>query len=360
MLPRNSHVSINKSSHGPRITGFTLIELLVVIAIIAVLIALLLPAVQQAREAARRSQCKNNLKQMGLAFHNYHDAYHMFPSGSNGNVRYDGATSTWVRGSESRATNWRTSLLPYLDFASAYSQINWTTGGFWAHSGPFSGNPVLITLRVPVYQCPSSVYGITNFTDLGYSGVAASNSYSQVMDYVGVVGAYPDPAGRAVCTASTAVIGGAFCENGIMRTFRGTGLRDCTDGASNTILVAEQSGSVNNREISANTLGGWHGWVYNSGSVYAPSVNISGYTTGSGYTCGLTTLRHPPNAFWNKSPGAGATLAYGPNTIVNSFHTGGIHALIADGSVRFISENISMNTLLMLGARDDGNVTGEF
>jgi len=345
-----------------RSRGFTLIELLVVIAIIAVLIALLLPAVQQAREAARRSQCKNNLKQIGLAFHNYHDTYNLLPSGSNGNVNYDSAAGTWSAASQTRATNWRTSLLPYLDFANAYSQISWTTGGFWAHSGPFSGNPVLITLRVPVYQCPSSAYGITNFTDLGSSGVAASGSYSQVMDYVGVVGAYPDPVvpARPVCTGSTSVIGGAFCENGIMRTFKGTNFRDCTDGTSNTIMIAEQSGSVNNREISANTLGGWHGWVYNSGAVYAPSVSISGYATSSGYTCGLTTLRHPPNAFWSTSPGAGATQPYGPNTIVNSFHTGGIHSLLADGSVRFISENISLVTLARLGARDDGQVLGEF
>ena len=99
--------------------GFTLIELLVVIAIIAILIALLLPAVQQAREAARRSQCKNNMKQIGLALHNYHDVFTTFPIGGLKN---------------SRGPNWRVGLLPYMDQAPAYNQVSFASS-FWAHSG---------------------------------------------------------------------------------------------------------------------------------------------------------------------------------------------------------------------------------
>ena len=122
--------------------GFTLIELLVVIAIIAILVALLLPAVQQAREAARRSSCKNNMKQLGLALHNYHDVHSCFPPGSFGNAN------------SSRATNWRASILPFIEQGPAYDQINFETGSFWGHSGPFSGNVVLQTLRVETYVCP--------------------------------------------------------------------------------------------------------------------------------------------------------------------------------------------------------------
>ncbi|HBL46986.1 MAG TPA: prepilin-type cleavage/methylation domain-containing protein, partial [Planctomycetaceae bacterium] len=110
--------------------GFTLIELLVVIAIIAILIALLLPAVQQAREAARRSTCKNNMKQMGLALHNYHDIYSSFPIGAQSNYT---------------KPNWRIAILPQMDQAPAFNQLNFN-GYFY---GTFTNNTVLSTLRVP-------------------------------------------------------------------------------------------------------------------------------------------------------------------------------------------------------------------
>ena len=129
--------------------GFTLIELLVVIAIIAVLIALLLPAVQQAREAARRSQCKNNMKQVGLAFHNYHDTMRVFPYGVAWND----------------APNWRVMLMPYLDQAPLYNSLGGvkTGNGFWSHSpgsgatiGYGSSNDAIRNLVLNVYACPSS------------------------------------------------------------------------------------------------------------------------------------------------------------------------------------------------------------
>ncbi|WP_417385328.1 DUF1559 domain-containing protein [Gimesia sp.] len=145
--------------------GFTLIELLVVIAIIAILIALLLPAVQQAREAARRSQCKNNLKQIGLAMHNYLDAFTTFPIGGLKN---------------SRGPNWRVGLLPYFDQAPAYNQVSYNAS-FWAHSGL---QAVFKTLRVPGYVCPSSPHGFVNAdVPLSYD--------SMIHDYVGITGAVP-------------------------------------------------------------------------------------------------------------------------------------------------------------------------
>ncbi len=335
--------------------GFTLIELLVVIAIIAVLIALLLPAVQQARESARRSACRNNMKQIGLALHNYHDIYGGFPPGAFGNTV-----------SSSRAANWRASILAQLDQGAVFSKLNFETGGFWAHSGPFSGNVVLRELRLPVFVCPSSPFGSTNPTDLPYARFPQTGPTIEfegfVMDYVAIAGVYPDPAQRdTVCTASGGVMGGAYCENGMMFSYRSMKTRDCTDGTSNTLLIAEQSGAVNGIERSANPLGGWHGWVFNSGGTpYTPGTNLPGYTHSSAYIGGVTTLRFSPNAFWNSAPHSSADQSYDLNTIVNSFHPDGLHILMTDGAVRFLSQRVDFTTLSRVATRDDGGTIGEF
>ncbi|UUO08280.1 DUF1559 domain-containing protein [Blastopirellula sp. J2-11] len=335
-------------------SGFTLVELLVVIAIIGVLIALLLPAVQQAREAARRMSCQNNLKQIGLALQNYHDTYGRFPAGAIATSRpepYIGFTGA----------NWRISLLPYMDQMPAYQQLDFRTGYFWAHTSGFP--QALADLRVPMFQCPSSAFEMTNRTDLSLSGRTSGGveRNGQVMDYVGVVGAYPDPAGRSgVCTGSSSLVGGAFCENGMMRTLRGTGLQECVDGSSNTIVIAEQSGQVNGVEISANTLGGWHGWVFNSGTHYTEQTDISTYVGSSMYTSGITTVRLAPNAFWNSGAPSNAKLPYAPNTILNSYHPGGIQTAFADGSVHFVSEVVDLDMLRKLSVRDDGAVIGDY
>src|SRR3954447_24995498 len=148
--------------HRRRRTGFTLIELLVVIAIIAILIALLLPAVQQAREAARRTQCRNNLKQMGLAMHNYHDVFNCFPPGYLGYPAAAGQDCSAVRNTApfAQGWGWGTYLLPYLDQAPLYNSLN--PGQKQAvcdnASGPAlnAGNPVLQRQLLPVYVCPSA------------------------------------------------------------------------------------------------------------------------------------------------------------------------------------------------------------
>ena len=315
--------------------GFTLIELLVVIAIIAILIALLLPAVQQAREAARRTQCRNNLKQVGLALHNYHDTNLTFPPGGLKNAT---------------GPNWRVGILPGLDQAPAYNIISFSAR-FWAHSSP---QAILSTLRVPAYVCPSSPFGITNDAH-----ISLANDH-QVMDYVGVTGATPDPAGRtSVCTTDNIVSGGTYCNNGMLPVYRAVKMRDVTDGTSNTMIVAEQSGQVNGIENSANPLGGWHGWVNNSGEQMDAGTDLTTLTSVNGYLGGMTTIRHPINSFWLSGAPSSANSEYEVNTVTNSFHEGGMHALLVDGSVRFLSENMDMQTLRNLSVRDDGLVLGE-
>lgn len=306
--------------------AFTLIELLVVIAIIAILIALLLPAVQQAREAARRSTCKNNMKQIGLAIHNYHETHSAFPLSTAGAVS---------------KPNWRVFLLPFLDQAPLYNQLDMTNGNFLGNS--YSGNAVLGGLIVPVYTCPSSSRDPKNNTT---SGTYNNPLFGQTHMYVGIAGATPDPAvptRSGQCAAGS--YGSIYCRNGIIVPYLKTAIRDVTDGTSNTMVVAEQSGVVNNVDVSNNYYGGWSG----SGAVAPPGDTHWG--------TGNTAIRYPIN---HQTESAGADNVWTGNTILNSFHVGGIHALMADGSVHFLSENIDFSLLSRLACKDDGQVIGEF
>lgn len=324
--------------------GFTLIELLVVIAIIAVLIALLLPAVQQAREAARRSTYKNNMKQLGLALHNYNETYRVLPIGTQ----------------TGRYSNWRVALLPFIDQANVYSQLT-QPDQFWAHTG-FSGNTILYSVRLPVYKCPSNPFGMTNPTDFSLSDSNSDTSLqSMIIDYVGISGAVDDPAGRSnVCTGDVLANSSSNCNTGMLIPYRSVRLRDCTDGTSNTLILAEQSGQVNGRQKSANSLGAWHGWANASLSTWNEGTSLPLSSGGYWYAAGTTTVRNPPNSFWSSGAPGYANSAFSANTVLNSHHVGGIHAVLTDGSVRFLSENIDMDTLKRLSVRDDGSVIGEF
>ncbi|MFN0196717.1 MAG: DUF1559 domain-containing protein [Planctomycetaceae bacterium] len=325
--------------------AFTLIELLVVIAIIAVLIALLLPAVQQAREAARRSACINNMKQIGLALHNYHDALLRFPPGCLGGGVGDPHTT---------GTNWRTFILPYIDQANIYNQLNFvgnfsTRGAAGSSIGLTNGNQVLTGVIVPVYRCPSNI----NDPLTPSAGSAMQNSGAgQMIDYVGVAGATPDPAGRAgVCVTSTSyAYNGTACANGVMTINECVSIAKIIDGTSNTLMVAEQSGMVGVIDIRANYNGGWSGNYEKK-----PVSQMSGASYP--YQTGVTSIAYSPNA---KTAGTGATGAYQSNTIINSFHVGGIHGLLADGSVRFLSENMDFTVLTKIASRDDRTVVPEF
>lgn len=304
--------------------GFTLVELLVVIAIIGVLIALLLPAVQQAREAARRMQCTNHLKQLGLAFHNYHDTFGKFTCGARG-------MDDWAL---KNGSNWRTAILPMLEQGNIYDQLDFS-GSFAGNS--YVGNEVLKELVVDGFLCPSSPLPAID-TSVG------NNTWGMCHHYVGLQGAAPTVPGNAGgyqdCNH------GWSCNNGLLSPNEYRSFRDATDGSSNTLLIAEQSGLTNKLNRTANYYGGWHG-ARNYGYVGNATVGCSDL-----WQSGTTCVRFAINSDIIQT---GATdTTYRNNTILNSFHPGGINALCLDGSVHFIPETIDFDMLKRLAVRHDG------
>lgn len=332
---------------GPRRRAFTLIELLVVIAIIAILIALLLPAVQQAREAARRTQCKNNLKQILLSLHNYHDVHMTFSQGQTPRNPVGHCCGG----------NWRVQVLPYLDQAPVYNNIdfsgNYSFGGTSAgHYAAYRGGAeVFAGLTIPAFACPSSPL------DRNDTSVINNPQRGQTHHYVGISGSL----GVARETDRATDYGGIVRGNGMLGVNRHSGMRDVTDGTSNTIMVAEQSGDVNVggtiRNLSSNYYGGWSG---QAGAVASDKAGRPHW--GAGTTC----LRYPINHGLGVAnpittasiPGADNTWDF--NTIINSYHTGGIQVGLGDGSIRFISENLDFRTLQRLCSMNDGETIGEF
>lgn len=356
----------------PRRVGFTLIELLVVIAIIAILIALLLPAVQQAREAARRSQCTNNMKQIGLALHNYESTYLTFPSGTRGG-------RTWAQVNVKDGTNWRTSILSYLDQAPVFNQLDFTASfgagtttaaSFIGTNGSPSSNMVLSGLVVPVYRCPSSALDVfpSDYynnslvlqTQTGTSNSGFNNPGKGMgIQYVGIQGA-----ARTFDWLASGNDGQNFdcghgysCVQGMLPVNENKRIRDCTDGTSNTILVAEQSGlsgTANGGQGSNRTSNYYGGWA-GARQTLAPGSYCT--AASDNWQTGTTCIRWAPNS---KIEHAGNGAPFRNNTIINSFHTGGVFVLLADGSVRFISNNIDFQNLKKLAMRDEGQPIGEF
>jgi prepilin-type N-terminal cleavage/methylation domain-containing protein len=307
--------------------AFTLIELLVVIAIIAVLIALLLPAVQQAREAARRTQCKNNLKQMGLAIHNYHDVYLCFPPGylgeSPGNPGGCGTINNTAAAPP--GWGWAVFIMPFVDQANLYNALDpghkqtvcsTPTG---AQNNPNVGSPALQDKLIPVYLCPSAIDPDLNPTrEPSPSDHAKSN-------YAGIVGV--DWTGLNPTNGRKAVF-----VNGTKHISR---IRDTTDGTSNTLAIGEKYRRDVDSNLQVQITGEYHGaqWVG-----VAPDLRISACvgqlgSTGSTFAVNGASI----NAFASK-------------------HAGGAQFLLTDGSVRFISENADQNTLSYLGTMNDGQV----
>lgn len=332
----------------PSCGGFTLIELLVVIAIIAVLIALLLPAVQQAREAARRSQCKNNLKQLGLALHNYHDTHAMLPPGyvdKRGSAATIAAfTAHWT---------WTAFLLPFVDQAPLYTLLN--VGNITPNQAVADSNrQPSMQVPLPMFRCPSdSGPALTSNRRVRSNPATESQVQIPITNYVAsndvtrvLQNRSKNPVNGSVSMGGNGALG-AFWRDSNLR------FRDITDGSSNTILLGERSYYLGSFEM-------WAGVMYATIGDSTSGPN-EGTAANVGLVSAFSCIRHPINP----SPAAAAErpLCY------SSQHTGGAHFLLADGAVRFISENISTHanvsadvgsTLARLIAIQDGQVVGEF
>lgn len=316
--------------------AFTLIELLVVIAIIAVLIALLLPAVQQAREAARRTQCKNNLKQYGLALANYHDTFGMYAlGGTRTDVNGNCCTSPPAMGFQSR-------LLPFLDQAPLFNMINFNFNGEAVYQTLPNGStlpPKFLTAAV----CPSDGSNQNPFNGWGQTNYDASLGSQGNVSVDGACNPYQTFAQQLTNngdTLNTSLISGMGSRDG--PSIR---IRDVTDGTSNTIHMGEVLPSCNDHSSG----GMWH--QNGMGNFHSSTiVPINDFTT-----CSWATgrqIRIPTCTNWNNW-----NISWG----FRSRHVGGAHFLFVDGTVRFLSENIDhVNTYQRLGGRSDGLVTGEF
>lgn len=341
--------------------GFTLIELLVVIAIIAILIALLLPAVQQAREAARRTQCKNNLKQIGLAFHNYHDIFNTFPPGyitlaANGNTT-----------SEVGAYAWGSFILPQLEQNNAFQSLGVGNVLLQVNAANAATLAILQTPQ-PAFRCPTDIGPPTNnFVNT----LAPANWYN--MNISNGTGPVPIATSNYVMVSGTGV-STTPAANPTDRTTPGTSavpplgvgfrnskinFRDITDGTSNTILVGERAWKYGQVNVGAATVFGFSASINDQ----SPSANVKAAALaciGQGYN-GIN---------WSANNLVHQTRGF------SSGHTGGAQFVLCDGAVRFISENIdykttdnasltdmaqhASSTFARLLVRQDGQVIGEF
>ncbi|WZO99359.1 DUF1559 domain-containing protein [Isosphaeraceae bacterium EP7] len=354
--------------------GFTLIELLVVISIIAVLIALLLPAVQSARESARRMQCTNNLKQIGLAMHNYHSAIGSFPLGNSLNVQGDtpGDLALW--------NSWSTQgmLLSYLEQTPLYNSINFNFGPY--PTGPFSNlNSTSSNTVLNTFLCPSDPN----------SGAGKAGSGGNINNYAASFGATTTNGSGWEDSATPRNHQTATGSSGMFTFSQAYGVQDCTDGTSNTLAFAEwlvgdgrqSAGSKyrgnmemgdtspgtgylnalgnlvqvqsniatcrtkfqnepNTADSTISDLKGWR-WAlgcYGFGSfntVQIPNDTVGGCRTGSG-----------PQAWADGGWAVGAS----------SSHPGGINTLFADGSCKFVKSTINHATWMSIGTRSGGEI----
>jgi len=294
--------------------GFTLVELLVVIAIIGVLIALLLPAVQQAREAARRMQCSNNMKQLGLAFHNYHDTYGQFMTGGD---------ESW----QFYALGWVPRIFPFIEQGTRYEAMEALATNYMMTRSPYRShnqdNPIFGA--VPGITCPSSALGELSSDQV----VTANFPYHDVqggVHYRGNAGSVdidfvaPTTSGRA-----------GYTKSGVIYPESRTRFADIIDGTTNTFLLGETS------KISATGFNGLKPWTWGSTSYNATEWLMIDHKM----------VQYPinyPGSFGNNS------------TPFSSYHPGGAMFVLCDGSVKFLTETMYLDTLKAVATRNNGEV----
>ncbi|QDS86927.1 putative major pilin subunit [Rosistilla ulvae] len=294
--------------------GFTLVELLVVIAIIGILVGLLLPAVQAAREAARRMSCTNNLKQIGLALHNYHDTYQKLPPGL---IDHSSSQSSAKAG-----WGWSVFILPAIEQSPLFDALEVNTKSLDEHRGSTTETVTTVQTTTPlsVFECPSDPGPSINTKRGGHAKTNYVGVFGSGFSTSSAGGGYHDS------NAKSSQFNGLFAGNSKVR------FRDILDGLSNTFAVGEVESLNKNAGV----------WVGN----YGPNRWGGVY-----FDARIGTLI---NATSGTNPSWASTANF------SSFHPGGAHFVKADGSVGFITENIDGRTYENLASRNDGKVIGEY
>ena len=329
--------------------AFTLVELLVVIAIIGILVGLLLPAVQSAREAARRMQCTNNLKQLALSMHNYQSTYGVFAPGCQSSEVPRGGGS-----GHSFGPSFYAGILPFIEQGALYDQLVFVgeSPGYIREragsAGRYNEQFVNAAGAMSFMRCPSSVAPERN------------GAFAPQAHYAGISGAV-DPVSfveTRVTEIQVAGQPGVVSGGGMMVPNQQMDFRDCTDGTSNTMMFGEMSGSLlrldgNQSFLSAS--GTTHGWLMGTRVTGTPPDLDPGDQESDDRVFNITSIRYRPNQTpfaYEAFPGMASNV--GPNNPLSSEHPGGCQVALTDGSVRFITESMSLETLKQLATRDDG------
>ena len=328
--------------------GFTLIELLVVIAIIAVLVGLLLPAVQKVREAAARLRCANNLKQIGLAVHAYHDANTYFPPGY-----VDGNTTTTSTPDKDVGPGWAWSafLLPYIEQGNLYNRIN-----FMQPVG-MGVNAQISQQSLTIFQCPSDPYQqVFSVYDSNFSNPIATVAHSNYVGCNGWEECFNGAGGNPQPGPGADGLAGIYGQAGRGLFYRNsrTNVASVTDGMSNTIFVGERSGNHSPSTWTGAVPGGrcpaWMATQPPSPYSPPPGPAYDNADFGEALVLAHCNATHLPNADFP---------IYDPDTFY-SMHIGGANFLLGDGSVRFLTSSINPNTYQALGTIGGGEVLGDW
>jgi prepilin-type N-terminal cleavage/methylation domain-containing protein/prepilin-type processing-associated H-X9-DG protein len=358
--------------------GFTLIELLVVIAIIAVLISLLLPAVQSAREAARRAQCVNNLKQIALASFNYESAQGSFPMGNEPTRLNDPVFQTAGQCSDQILYSVFSYLLPFMEQGTSFASMNFSIPGDLSKLGIHAGShPNLTALytQVSSYLCPSDTDAAPDMLTVNYTcrkqgSYAGNRGRYETILFPWTGNSLPDPAAPYYSACNFGGGDGMFGPSSVVK------ISGVTDGTSNTLFFGEQTRFKNepgSSQFSWVTLAAWWGdGTYFSadpsgyggsritgGAYVVPRLNAPPDTTGAIQSACLTgnfgVLVVPSDWLKFAVPPSGPCIQFGQFGF-HGLHPGGVNFAFADGSVKFLKESIDINTYRALGTRAGGEV----
>jgi prepilin-type N-terminal cleavage/methylation domain-containing protein/prepilin-type processing-associated H-X9-DG protein len=351
--------------------GFTLIELLVVIAIIAVLIALLLPAVQAAREAARRSQCVNNMKQIGLALHNYTDINGALPMGS-GNCGFPFPSLVSKQGLSSH-----TAILPQLELGTLYNAINFNNGTDETNTDWYTAMNTTVSLaQVATFVCPSDQY----------AGEQQAGSYSTATNsYFACVGTTTNLTDVSTTTWPAPASMSLFPTTGMFAFQQSYKFPQISDGLSNTIAFAESTvgnpnavlGKPNIGLVNIGAAGPAAQFQDASANLAATNTGLAGCSTAWSARTGtidnqrgktwfhgsmaftmIQTVTTPNSVQWTYCSGANGSGSAATFSESDSYHPGGVNVLIGDGSVRFIKSSINQLIWMALGTKSNGEIIG--